>query len=129
VRWDRVMEGPASVGEGRHPSLQVSVLGDLVCLPDDLFVVQGHVALFDRAIGHRLRVAPGPVTGPHQNKVIRKPSPRERRRPGPASLAPLDHLLIEPDRRITEVITWSICRRHRATAKASHNTRQALALP
>jgi len=39
-------------------------------------------------------------------------------------------LIIEPDRRIADVITWSIYRRrHQATAKASHCTRQALAEP
>ena len=39
-------------------------------------------------------------------------------------------LIIEPDRRIADVTTWSIHRcRHQATAKASHYTRQALAEP
>jgi hypothetical protein len=39
-------------------------------------------------------------------------------------------LIIEPDRRIADVTTWSIYRcRHQATAKASRYTRQALAEP
>jgi hypothetical protein len=39
-------------------------------------------------------------------------------------------LIIEPDRRIADVTTWSIDRcRHQATVKASHYTRQALAEP
>jgi hypothetical protein len=42
---DGLIDKSAVVSESRHPSLEVFILGDLVGLPDDLLVVQGHVIL------------------------------------------------------------------------------------
>ena len=59
----------AVIGESPDPSLEVFVFGDLVGLPDDLLVVQGHVVLLTlRPDGYSL--AARQVKDRHRNPVI-----------------------------------------------------------